>query len=485
MGRSIAVGLREKFQKGDGYLESENYIVTWGFGHLFGLVDVEEYREDYEPGKRYAWRLDILPFFPEEFRFSLLKRYDPQAKKKEKDEGVEHQFRAICKLLKRKDVEYVIHAGDADREGEVIVRLILNNAGYGGKVMRLWEDDQSPTTLGRGIRERLQPDQNFDRTAEEGFARTYIDWLYGINLTRYVSVKTGKLLRLGRVINAIVKAIYDRDMAIRNFQSEKYYMVEGEAALEDGSIKISFPERFGNREQAGRLLQKVRGIDVRVEDVKEEKKEVAPGKLFSITKLQGVMGKRHKMTPDKTLSSLQKLYEKGYVTYPRTSSEYLAEGDREDAVQVISLLQERGYDVRMKEKKTIFDSSKVESHGAIRLTKKFPEEEDLSGEERLVYQTVFHRFLAVFCGESCLTAQTTITMTVGIESFQTKGTSLVQKGWQKYEESGKKDKLLPNVYKGQTLPIKFEAVEKKTSPPKHYSTASLNAFMDKPFQKED
>lgn len=485
LGRSIAVGLREKFQKGDGYLESENYIVTWGFGHLFGLVDVEEYREDYEPGKRYAWRLDILPFFPEEFRFSLLKRYDPQAKKKEKDEGVEHQFRAICKLLKRKDVEYVIHAGDADREGEVIVRLILNNAGYGGKVMRLWEDDQSPTTLGRGIRERLQPDQNFDRTAEEGFARTYIDWLYGINLTRYVSVKTGKLLRLGRVINAIVKAIYDRDMAIRNFQSEKYYMVEGEAALEDGSIKISFPERFGNREQAGRLLQKVRGIDVRVEDVKEEKKEVAPGKLFSITKLQGVMGKRHKMTPDKTLSSLQKLYEKGYVTYPRTSSEYLAEGDREDAVQVISLLQERGYDVRMKEKKTIFDSSKVESHGAIRLTKKFPEEEDLSGEERLVYQTVFHRFLAVFCGESCLTAQTTITMTVGIESFQTKGTSLVQKGWQKYEESGKKDKLLPNVYKGQTLPIKFEAVEKKTSPPKHYSTASLNAFMDKPFQKED
>ena len=485
LGRSIAVGLREKFQKGDGYLESENYIVTWGFGHLFGLVDVEEYREDYEPGKRYAWRLDILPFFPEEFRFSLLKRYDPQAKKKEKDEGVEHQFRAICKLLKRKDVEYVIHAGDADREGEVIVRLILNNAGYGGKVMRLWEDDQSPTTLGRGIRERLQPDQNFDRTAEEGFARTYIDWLYGINLTRYVSVKTGKLLRLGRVINAIVKAIYDRDMAIRNFQSEKYYMVEGEAALEDGSIKISFPERFGNREEAGRLLQKVRGIDARVEDVREEKKEVASGKLFSITKLQGVMGKKHKMSPDKTLASLQKLYEKGHVTYPRTSSEYLAEGDREDAVQVISLLQERGYDVRMKEKKTIFDSSKVESHGAIRLTKKFPEEEDLSGEERLVYQTVFHRFLAVFCGESCLTAQTTITMTVGIESFQTKGTSLVQKGWQKYEESGKKDKLLPNVYKGQTLPIKFEAVEKKTSPPKHYSTASLNAFMDKPFQKED
>ncbi len=157
LGRSIAVGLREKFQKGDGYLESENYIVTWGFGHLFGLVDVEEYREDYEPGKRYAWRLDILPFFPEEFRFSLLKRYDPQAKKKEKDEGVEHQFRAICKLLKRKDVEYVIHAGDADREGEVIVRLILNNAGYGGKVMRLWEDDQSPTTLGRGIRKGSSP----------------------------------------------------------------------------------------------------------------------------------------------------------------------------------------------------------------------------------------------------------------------------------------------------------------------------------------
>ncbi len=485
LGRSIALGLQEKFQKGDGYLESENYIVTWGFGHLFGLVDVEEYREDYKPGKRYPWRLDILPFFPEEFRFALLKRYDSQTKKKETDEGVEHQFHAICRLLKRKDVEYVIHAGDADREGEVIVRLILANAGYGGRVMRLWEDDQSPATLGRGIRERLRPDQDFDRTAEEGYARTYIDWLYGINLTRYVSVKAGKILRLGRVINAIVKAIYDRDMDIRNFRSEKYYMVEGEAVLEDGSIKISFPERFGNREEAERLLQRVKGDDARVEDVREEKKEVAPGKLFSITKLQGVMGKRYKMTPDKTLASLQKLYEKGYVTYPRTSSEYLAEGDREDTAQVIDLLQERGYDVRMKEKKTIFDSSKVESHGAIRLTKKFPEEEDLPEEERLIYQTVFHRFLAVFCGEPCLTAQTTITLTVGSESFQTKGTSLVQKGWQKYEESGKKDKLLPNVHRGQTLPMEFEAVEKKTSPPKHYSTASLNAFMDKPFQKED
>lgn len=484
LGRSIALGIEEKFQKGDGFLESENYIVTWGFGHLFGLIDIEEYMPDYDPGKRYPWKLDILPFFPGQFRFDLLKKYDSGKKQKEVDDGVKHQFLTICALLKRNDVEYVIHAGDADREGEVIVRLILSNAGYHGKVMRLWEDDQSPGTLGRGIRERLQPDRNFDNFAKEGYARTYIDWLYGINLTRYVSVKAGKLLRLGRVINAIVKAIYDRDMAIKNFSSEKYYVIEGKAVLGDDMLKVTYPDKYSSRDDAGHILQNVQGKRAVVQNVKKEKKEISPGKLFSITKLQGVMGKRYKMTPDVTLANLQKLYEKGYVTYPRTSSEYLADGDKKDVVQVISLLQGRGYDVCMKEKKTVFDSSKVESHGAIRLTKNLPDMDTLPAGEKLVYQTVFQRFLAVFCSEPCLTAQTIIVIVIGSDTFEVKGTLLIQKGWQKYEESTKKDKLLPDVEKGQILPMDFEIADKKTSPPKHYTTASLNAFMDKPFQKD-
>lgn len=485
LGRAIAVGIQEKFQKEDGFLESENYIVTWGFGHLFGLIDIEEYMADYDPQKRYSWKLDILPFFPEEFRFDLIKKYDSQKKQKEVDEGVKHQFLTICSLLKRNDVDYVIHAGDADREGEVIVRLILSNAKYHGKVMRLWEDDQSPSTLGLGIRERLQPDQNFDNFAREGYARTYIDWLYGINLTRYVSVKAGKLLRLGRVINAIVKAIYDRDMAIKNFSSEKYYVIEGKAVLgDDGMLKVTYPDRYSSRDDARLALQNVQENRAVVQDVTKEKKEVNSGKLFSITKLQGIMGKRYKMTPDVTLANLQKLYEKGYVTYPRTSSEYLADGDKKDVVQVISLLRKRNYDVCMKEKKTIFDSSKVESHGAIRLTKNLPDVDALPDGEKLVYQTVLQRFLAVFCAEPCLTARTIIAIMIGSNTFEVKGTSLIQKGWQKYEKSTKKDKLLPGVEKGQILPMDFEIADKKTSPPKHYTTESLNAFMDKPFQKD-
>lgn len=484
LGRSIALGIREKFQKGDGFLESENYIVTWGFGHLFGLIDIEEYRQDYDAGKRYPWQLENLPFFPEEFRFGLLKTFDAGKKRRQTDEGVKHQFLTICDLLKRKDVECVIHAGDADREGEVIVRLILDNAGYQGNVMRLWEDDQSPATLGRGIRERLQPDRNFDNFAREGYARTYIDWLYGINLTRYVSVKAGKMLRLGRVINAIVKAIYDRDMAIKDFCPEKYYVIAGRTALGEEELKVTYPGRYSSMDDARQTFQEVQGKQGRVQDVRKEQKEIRPGKLFSITKLQGVMGKRYKMTPDVTLANLQKLYEKGYVTYPRTSSEYLAEGDKEDVIQVISILQGMDYDVVMKEKKTVFDSTKVESHGAIRLTKNIPDADALPQGEKLVYQTVFQRFLAVFCRESCLMAQTIIVISIGNASFEVQGTSLLQKGWQKYEESTKKDKLLPEVRKGQMLSMEYEIAEKKTSPPKHYTTESLNAFMDRPFQKE-
>lgn len=478
LARTVALGIQESFQKHDGYLESEHYLVTWGFGHLFGLIDIEEYQPDYDASKKYRWTLDNLPFYPEKFQFALKKN------KKEVDAGVKKQFTIIKKLLKRPDVECVIHNGDADREGEVIVRLILQHAGYRGKVLRLWEDDQTPGTLGKAIRYQLHNDSDYDQIAEEGFARTYIDWLYGINLTRYVSLKSGTLLRVGRVINAIVKTIYDRDMEIKDFKPENYYVVSGQAETGGETVKITCKGRYPDQREAEKARDLFQKEQVVVDDVKKEQKEIAPGKLFSITKLQNVMGKNYKMSPDVTLSALQKLYEKGYVTYPRTSSEYLAEGDKKEVEKVLSLLQEKGYSVKMKEKKTIFDSSKVESHGALRPTKSLPDSENFPEAEKLVYQTILARFLSIFCSEPCLAAQTTITIKVGDEIFQIKGMVLLQKGWQQYETSGKKDKLLPNLKKGQILLMEFFCEKRTTTPPKHYTVATLNNFLENPFRKK-
>lgn len=477
LGRTIAVGLQERFEKRNGYLESENYIVTWGFGHLFGLIDIEEYFSNYDPSKRYTWKTENLPFYPDSFRFELKKT------KKEIDEGVKQQFLTIKKLLERNDIEYVIHSGDADREGEIIVRLILQNAGYRGKVMRLWEDDQTPTTLGNAIRYNLHPDSDYDLIANEGFARTYIDWLYGINLTRYVSVKAGTLIRVGRVINAIVKAIYDRDMEIKNFKPKTYFTIEGQADVDDEVVKIAYKERYSSREEAEAACALLKNKKVIVSDIRTEEKELSAGKLFSITKLQNIMGKRYKMAPDVTLANVQKLYEKGFVTYPRTSSEYLADGDKSEVESILELLRQKDYDVVMKEKKAIFDSAKVESHGALRPTKYLPDMNALSESEKKVYQTIFSRFLAVFCKEPCIIAQTTITISIENDIFEIKGMSMVQKGWQKYEESDKKEKLLPPLQKGQFLSMDFKVAEKETSPPKHYTITTLNNFMENPFKK--
>ena len=214
LGRNIAAGLGE-FKKRDGYLEGESCIITWAFGHLFSLADIEHYT-----GKSSTrWTLSDLPCFPEKFEFELRKTDD----KSKVDYGVKKQFGIIETLCNRDDVDTIVNAGDADREGEIIVRLCVEKALKQRKSLkRLWLPDQTPETVRKALLE-MKDESEYDNLAGEGLARTYIDWLYGVNLTRYATIKSGKLLRVGRVIIPIVKAIYDRDMAIKNFVPTTYY----------------------------------------------------------------------------------------------------------------------------------------------------------------------------------------------------------------------------------------------------------------------
>ena len=477
LGRNIAAGLGS-FQRRDGYLENEQCIITWAFGHLFSLADIEYYN----PNSSGRWTMDNLPCFPESFHFELRKGKDKQL-----DSGVEKQFKTIEYLCNREDVDTIVNAGDADREGEIIVRTCIKNALRSNKaIKRLWLPDQTPQTVKSAFAE-MKDDTDYDNLANEGYARTYIDWLYGVNLTRYATLRSGVLLRVGRVIVPIVRAIYDRDMAIKNFKPEKYYSIASKEMTGEEIVELQSKQRFGSAEydKAIDTCKKYNACDAIVTSVKRKKDTLSPGKLYSLSKLQNTLGKKYKMSMAESLQIVQKLYEEGFLTYPRTNSEYLATAEKGKIKTILENCKKIGYPVEFKDKKTIFDDSKIESHSAITPTYKIPDKSRLSEKEMQVYSTVFRRFIAVFCSEECIAEKVEITVSVGeLEDFLLKGLSIREKGWMKYDDSTQKDKLLPNLQKGDMVNINFAPVEKETSPPKHYTIETLNNYLKNPFREE-
>lgn len=478
LARNIVSGIGE-MKKNGSYYEGNGYIVTWAFGHLFSLCDIEDYTGPTTNGR---WSMENIPCFPQTFKFQLRKDANKQV-----DLGVKKQFDTIALLCNREDVDMIVNAGDSDREGEIIIRLcIINALKSKKKLSRLWLPDQTPQTITKALTE-MKDEAEYDNLANEGFARTYIDWLYGVNLTRYATLKTGVLLRVGRVIVPIVKAVYDRDMAIKNFVPDIYYAVSSKEPTNGEDIELTSKQKFekNDKYKAEQLCEKYNAEKAVVTDKKTKKDTLNPGKLYSLSKLQNVLGKRHKMSMDESLKLVQGLYEKGYLTYPRTNSEYLAVAEKDKVKQIISTLLGIGYPVEFKDKKTIFDDSKIESHSALTPTYKIPKKENLSEDEMKVYQTVVRRFVAVFCSKECVAQKTEMKISVGsLEDFTLKGTVIIEPGWTKYDDYKAKDKVLPALNIGDEVTINFQPKEKETNPPKHYTIETLNNYLKNPF-KED
>ncbi len=477
LARNISSAIGKMNKKGN-YFEGSGYIVTWAFGHLFSLADIEYYK----PTASGRWTMENLPCFPDEFFFDLKKDKSGKA-----DSGVKNQFETIKSLCNREDVKTIVNAGDSDREGEIIVRTCVTKANPSGKEFkRLWLPDQTEETILEGLRS-MKDETEYELLAKEGYARTFIDWLYGVNLTRYATLKTGTLLRVGRVIVPIVKAIYDRDTAIKNFVPEKYYSPLSKCETKGEEIELLSKKKFSKEELSDGMAycNTLNGEEAVVTEKKTKSDVLLPGKLYSLTKLQNALGKKYKMSMDESLKILQGLYEKGYVTYPRTNSEYLAKAEAGKIKNIINAFCNLGYDLEFKNKKTIFDDSKIESHSALTPTHKIPKKESLSEAEYKVYSTVMRRFAAVFCKEDCKVLKSEIKIAVGeVESFSLKGVIMQQKGWTKYDDYGKKDKVLPPLEKGDKVNTEFLLAEKETSPPKHYTIETLNNYLKNPF-KED
>ena len=486
LARSIASALGNPV-RGNGFLTVGDTLVTWAFGHLFSLADVEYYTGG-EPGGK--WTMEGLPCFPTAFAYQL----------RGGDPGVKAQFENIRALCRRPDVDTIINAGDSDREGEIIVRLCIMMSFdltpaqpfyvEGKRLCRLWLPDQTPETV---IAAASNPPEEceYDRLANEGFARTYIDWLYGINLTRYATLKSGALLRVGRVIVPIVRAICERDRAIRNFVPEKYYQPRSAEQTNGAEVELLSKLKYDKNELA-KCQQKCaeyNALGAVVTAVKRKKDKLSPGKLWSLSKLQSFLGKKFKMSMNQSLEILQKLYEEGYVTYPRTNSEYLATAEKDKIRRVVDKVAGIGYPVVFKETKQIFDDSKIEAHSALTPTTKIPDKSRLSPDESKVYGAIMRRFAAVFCGLDCIVDKTEIKIAVGNprqtgEEFTLKGMVMVEPGWTKFDDYTTKDKVLPPLKKGDAVNIAFAPAEKETSPPKHYTIETLNNYLKNPFRED-
>lgn len=420
----------ESFKKGDGFIQSQNYYITWCAGHLYTLLDLEEYDPNYDPNEKHKWTMDGLPFCPPRFRYKVSQPKGNASM----CATVRKQTKVIKKLANDASVSAIYHCGDSDREGEVIVRNAVRALLKSNKpIYRIWLNSYTTESVMKALSAK-EPDSNYDGWDNAGLARAHEDWLFGINGTRYLSLKSGVLLPWGRCKYIITKAIVDRERAITNFVPVDYFAVVSKTNVKGYDIELTSKKTFDkdSSPDAVALANRYNAAGAKVTSVKKNRVVVNPGRLFSTTELQAFVSSHYKGTDPKEIeASLEELYQSGYTTYPRTNSSFLTASDEHDVDLAINALKRAGFQnlVNKPKKKSIYDDSKVDGHSALTPTSNIPDISKLSPAQRITYECIRNRFLAVFCSEDCLADKTVITIRCDDEDFQLTGTINVAKGW--------------------------------------------------------
>lgn len=470
--------------KGDGFIKNDAYTITWAFGHLFQI--------DNSIIPEGSWSFTNLPILPDKFNYISSK-------------GTSGQFKIIKSLLSHS--ESVIIATDAGREGELIARLILNQAGWKNwnNTFRLWSSEALSKKIVLDCLANLQPSHKFDGMYYAALTRQHADWLCGMNLTQAVSIQSGRgIWTVGRVQTPTLKLIVDRYNHRKTFKSEKYFILKATFAFDGSSYEGYF---LNNKENSGPVMP-IEYIDENEgleEDgnrlnrsyassvidylsncqtgkifsvVKEDKKENPP-LLHSLTTLQMEANNSFGYSAQRTLDIAQDLYEKHKIlSYPRTESQYLAESSRELVLSILKKLNREVLNPAVdKVGKRVFDNTKLTDHHA--LVPLGPTTESLSKEELNIYNLVLRKFLGAFMPVHEYQTTTVITMLKDC-SFKTIGKVITNSGWKTLYSSEDKKDVLPEVKVGdEVLKQKIDAEEKMTKPLPFYTEATLLKAMFK------
>ncbi|HEY9404828.1 MAG TPA: DNA topoisomerase 3 [Pyrinomonadaceae bacterium] len=488
MGRDVAAALGAT-RRGEGYLEGRDDIITWCIGHLVELDDPEEYDPKFK-----SWRMETLPIIPTEFKYHASER-------------TLDQFKVIKALLGRDDVTSVVNAADAGREGELIFDLVYTLARSRKPVERLWISSLTRDEIIAGFN-RLKPASEYTGLRDSARSRQQADWLVGLNATRAQTIKArgaghDGVYSLGRVQTPTLALIVGRDEEIANFVPTNYYEVVADFESAAGAYRGTWfnkqGSRFDHKDAAEAVVFKVRGKPGAVEKVeKKATRERAP-LLYDLTALQRAANARYSFPAARTLELAQTLYEKKFITYPRTSSRHLSaavnqelKGHVEAAsvgpyVKFIETILAKG---TPKLTSRHVDDKKVTDHHAVIPTKQRVEPNALAPDEKRIYDLVVRRFLAAFYPDAEL-ERTTITTAVEGERFITRGTVVLKAGWREVDPPGREDRKkaegddeaedaeLPPVRAKEAVETKnVEAVAKQTKAPPRYSESSLLGAME-------
>ncbi|MGG3562711.1 DNA topoisomerase III [Neobacillus rhizosphaerae] len=473
-------------KKGNGFLEGDKYIVTWALGHLVTLADPENYDVKYK-----TWKLEDLPMLPERLKLTVIKQTGKQ-------------FHAVKSQLIRSDVNGIIVATDAGREGELVARWIIDKVKVNKPIKRLWISSVTDKAIKDGFA-NLKPGKAYDNLYASAVARSEADWYIGLNATRALTTRFNAQLNCGRVQTPTVAIIAAREEEIKNFKAQTYYGIEAQTT---DQLKLTWQDAKGNsrsfdKEKMDTIVKKLGTKNAIVTEIeKKPKKSFSPG-LYDLTELQRDANKIFGYSAKETLNIMQKLYEQHKVlTYPRTDSRFISadivptipERLKACGIGEYRLLTNKILKKPIKPTKSFVDDSKVSDHHAIIPTEGYVNFSAFTDKERKIYDLVVKRFLAVLF-PAFEYEQLTLRAKIGEENFVARGKTILSLGWKEVynnrlddddNSDDLKEQILPRIEKGDTLNVKLIAqTSGQTKPPARFTEATLLSAMENPTKYMD
>jgi len=496
--------------RGRGYAETENAIITWCFGHLVTMAYPEVYNQEYK-----SWRVEHLPIIPKEYKYVVID-----------NKGTAKQFDVIKSMMCRKDVDLIYACTDSGREGEYIFRLVYHQSGSEKPAKRVWISSQTEDAVRKGIQEAKSIGE-YDSLSEAAYCRAKEDWLFGMNFSRMYTCQYGKKLSsvlkeekssvipVGRVMTCVLGLIVDRELEIRNFVPQTHYGVTANFISKDSGVSYKGKwqqkkadknleedseneDRYISKEEAEEIIKKLQGIEATVKKVEiKVKKEQAP-LLFNLAELQSEANKKFKLSVNRTLEIAQNLYEKKMISYPRTDSRVLSTDVIPELPKVLNGLYGNAdfkeYVLKIKEfgklcidqkTKRYVDNQKVTDHYAIIPTYVTTELSKLDEDTRNIYCLIVKRFLAIFYPPAEYNT-VKVETAIGAETFVTNSKTLNVPGWKEIYEvtSLSKEELsdspIQKLIKKEKCDVtSFDLEEKETKPPSRFTDGSLIITMEK------